>query len=73
MARNWFDVLSDIGGLYSCIFVLFKVIADQINDKKWTSKQIRSLFINGTGTTRRNSKIKLTVMEMNKKSEEGKG
>jgi hypothetical protein len=45
VARNWFDLFSDIGGLYSAIFVLFQYVASTINEKKWISKQIRQLFI----------------------------
>lgn len=36
VARNWFDLFSDLGGLYSCIVVFFSFIANMVNENKWT-------------------------------------
>lgn len=72
VARNWFDLFSDLGGLYSAIFFFFTYVAANINEKKWITKQIRQLFIQRNHKGEGGDKINLTVSKMYGKSEEAK-
>lgn len=73
-ARNWFQVLSDVGGLYSIILAVFQLIADEINDRKWVAKQIRNFFLMVTMTATGPSfkKVRVKVSQMVKKNDEGR-
>lgn len=73
-ARNWFHVLSDAGGLYSIIIAIFQMLADEVNDKKWISKQIRNFFLQVQMTVSGPSfsKVKLKASEMMKRDRTAK-
>lgn len=73
-ARNWFHVLSDVGGLYSIVMAVFYLLASNINNTKWVSKQVRNFFlkVEMTPTGPRFRKIDLTVSNMMKINKQGK-